>query len=130
MPIYPYPKPPKKERKPSRLSRRNKSDGREVLITHGADWEAQREIVGERAGYVCENCCEPAPLCDLEIECEEGIMPLLIRAGQAAHIIPRRAGGATRNDNADNLGWLCWVCHRLEHDGKLKLDWERIVAAR
>lgn len=121
MAIYPCPKPPKIQRKPSRLRRRNKSDGKEVTICDGPEWEIQREIAGDRAGYLCENprCDRVAPLHDIEIDREEGVMPYLIRAGQAAHIIPRRAGGATRNDDASNLRWLCWICHRLEHDGKL-----------
>jgi len=131
MAITPIPKPPKKE-KASRRSGVRKSDSTEYLILSDEEWDAQREIVGERAGFLCENpkCRRVAPLHDVEIEREEGVMPYLIRAGQGAHIIPRRAGGGTRTDDASNLGWLCWICHGLETDGKIVLDWPKIVAAR
>jgi hypothetical protein len=125
MPIYPCPKPPKKERKPSRLRGRRKSDGEEYLILAGEEWEAQREAVGSEAGFLCSNpkCNRVAPLHELEVDREEGVMPYLIKAGQAAHIIPRRMGGGSRKDFLHNLRWLCWICHHLETIGKLEITW-------
>lgn len=118
--IYPCPKPPKTERKKTRLSRRNKSDGRQVEICRDKEsWEERREEVGEEAGFLCEHCSEPAPLHDLEIEREEGVMPYLIRAGQCAHIKARKMGGGSRDDQRENLRWLCFGCHHLETIGKL-----------
>ena len=119
MPIYPCPKPPRKERKPSRLNRRNKSDGKEVVICNGEEWDMLREEVGTEADFLCFHCGDPAPLHDMEIEPEEGVMPLLIRAGQLAHRLARKMGGAFRDDNKSNLRWLCWVCHHMETIGKL-----------
>jgi len=118
--IYPCPKPPKTERKPSRLSRRNKSDGQQVEICRDREsWEERREEVGSDADYLCQHCGDPAPLHDVEIGREEGVMPYIIRAGQAAHRIARKMGGAFRNDEASNLRWLCFQCHHLETVGKL-----------
>ncbi len=118
--IYPHPKPPKTERKKSRLSRRNKSDGRVVEICADREsWEQRREEVGEQAGFLCEHCSRPAPLHDIEVEREEGIMPYIIKAGQAAHVQARKAGGGSRDDKRSNLRWLCWICHHLETVGKL-----------
>ena len=116
----PIPKPPKRE-KSKRRWRLNKSDGKEVLICIDEEWEAQREEVGTAAGFICQapRCNRVAPLHDVEIDREEGVMPILVRAGQAAHIIPRRAGGGTRTDITSNLRWLCWRCHHLETIGKL-----------
>lgn len=125
MPIYPCPKPPKKERKPSRLSRVNKSDGKETLILTGEEWDAEREAVGCEAGFLCSNpqCHRIAPLHDLEVEREEGVMPYLVKAGQLAHVDPRKMGGGSRKDFRSNLRWMCWICHHLETIGKLEITW-------
>lgn len=119
--IYPCPKPPKKEKK-GKLQRRNKSDGQEVEICISPEeWEARREEVGTAAGFMCQapRCDTVAPLHDIEVEREEGVMPYIIRAGQAAHRTPRRMGGGSRDDKRGNLLWLCWVCHHMETIGRL-----------
>lgn len=121
--IYPCPKPPKGRAKPEVTVRMNKSDGALVEIRHShRAWEIRREEVAERAGFLCEHCNRPAPLHDEEVQREEGVMPLLIRAGQAAHIRARKMGGGSRNDAIKNLRWLCGTCHRLETEGKLVIE--------
>lgn len=128
--IYPCPKPPK-GLKPGRVSRWNKSDGKHVEICRDSEeWLKQREAVGARAGWCCENCGEPAPLHDQEIQREEGVMSSILRAGQAAHINARKMGGGSRNDKTENLGWLCFMCHHLETIGKLKIKWELLISRR
>ena len=119
MTIYPCPKPPAGRSKPVRLNRRNKSDGKVVEICRSSTaWDERREEVGIREDFQCQECGEPAPLHNEEIEREEGEMPYLIRAGQAAHIDARKMGGGSRDDNPDNLCWLCWVCHHYETIGQ------------
>ena len=94
--VYACPKPPAgRPPKPGRLYRTNKSDGKRVMICRTrAEWEEQREEVGERAGYRCEKlirgkyrCDRPAPLHDEEI-----------RARRRRYAAPdsRRPGGAHR----------------------------------
>lgn len=118
--IYPCPKPAKGRVKPAITIRRNKSNGKIVEIRHSQEaWEVRREEVGLLADFRCEHCGEPAPLHDEQIAREEGVMPLIIRAGQAAHIRARKMGGGSRNDVKTNLRWLCWICYRLETEGKL-----------
>ena len=123
--VYACPKPAPGRPKPGRIVRVNKSDGKEVEICRSREeWEAQREEVAERADYRCEKirgirrCDRPAPLHDEEVEREEGVMPYLIRAGQAAHIEARKMGGGSRHDSAANLEWLCWICHHEDTIGR------------
>ena len=42
--------------------------------------------------------------------------------GHLHHIQSRGAGGG---DTEDNCVILCWKCHRLVHDGKIKIEKER-----
>ena len=119
MTVYACPKPAPGRRKPGRIVRVNKSDGREVEIRRSRKaWEERREEMAERADYLCVECGRPAPLHDEEIEREEGVMPYIVRAGQAAHISARKMGGGSRHDGAENLRWLCFVCHHEETIGR------------
>lgn len=118
--IYPCPKLAKGRNKPDVVIRRNRSNGALVEILnsrHG--WEIRREEVGEHSGFRCDHCGRPAPLHDEEISQGEGVMPLVIRAGQADHVSARKMGGGSRNDAMANLRWLCWICHLDVTDGKL-----------
>jgi hypothetical protein len=123
MTIYPVPKPLKGRNRPSIIRRINRSDGKavEIRLSRSA-WEERREEVGERASFRCEYCFGPAPLHGVEIEREGGLMPVEIRAGQAAHRTPRRMGSGSRDDSTDNLMWLCWKCHHLQTVGKLVIE--------
>jgi hypothetical protein len=124
MTIYACPKPPKGRPKRGKVQRVNKSDGKEAEICRSPEaWEERRGDVGERAGWRCENkrCRAYAPLHDEQIERGENEMPVLIHAGHAAHVTPRRMGGGSRDDSHGNLMWLCWVCHHLQTVGRLTI---------
>ena len=99
--------------------RTNPRGSREICTTF-ASWEKRRKEVAERAGYRCEECGAEAPLHNVLIEHGKGILPSILRAGEADHIRLRKRGSAERDDHESNLRWLCWLCHRLEHAGKLR----------
>ena len=126
MTVYACPKPAPGRRKPGRIVRVNKSDGKEVEIRRSPKaWEERREEVGEAAGYRCQHrpCGRPAPLHDEEIDCGEDVLPVIVPAGHTAHKDARKMGGGSRNDKSENLGWLCRYCHHLETIGKLEIVW-------
>jgi len=125
--VYACPKPAPGRRKPGLLARMNKSNGKEVEICRSRKaWEERREEVGEAADYRCQHrpCGRPAPLHDEEIYAYgPDVLPVIVRAGHAAHKDARKMGGGSRDDKPENLGWLCWLCHHLETIGKLEIVW-------
>lgn len=69
-------------------------------------WEKQKKLCFERDGYTCQNveCLKSYP---------EDEHPL-----QPHHIKTKGSGGG---DELENLITLCWKCHRLVHDGHIKI---------
>lgn len=89
-------------------------DGRTIL--RGAAMTAKRHEVYVRSGGLCEVKQEnKSPRCKIYVTEE---------TGHLMHIIPRRAGGGSRDDVAtvtveddrNNLLFGCCECHRFEHN--------------
>lgn len=67
-----------------------------------------RKAVYEREQGICQGCRQYAPLLWGGVFNE-------YRCGHVSHKKSRGAGGG---DTMDNVKWLCFDCHRAEHDGK------------